>query len=109
MRKIMGNDEGFIGMLILGVVVLVFMVLFVGAIIQLIIGFLMLVGIGLLLIGLYLWYKNKFQISLKNPAALIVVVIGLMLIIMSYMGLDLAVVDLSMVPGLRELHMAFNS
>ena len=105
----MGNDEGFIGMLILGVVVLVFMVLFVGAIIQLIIGFLMLVGIGLLLIGLYLWYKGNFKISLNAPAPLVVLVIGLLLIGLSYAGMDLAVVDLSMIPGLQQLHMMVNS
>lgn len=108
MKKINKDDNGLIG-IILAILLFVFIVLFIGAVIQLLIGLLMLVGIGLILLSIYVLYKNKFKATLKgNPLFFMFFLVGVLLILVSYMGLELAFVDLSVIPGFKELHMMFN-
>ena len=108
MRKIKNDENALIG-LILAILVFVFIVLFIGAVIQLLIGLLMLFGIGLILLSIYVLYKNKWNVTLKgNPLFFMFFLVGVLLILVSYMGLDLAFVDLSGIPGFTEIHMMFN-
>lgn len=108
MKKIIKDDNGLIG-IILAILLFVFIVLFIGAVIQLLIGLLMLFGIGLILLSVYILYKKNWNTSLKgNPVFFMFFLCGILLILVSYMGLELAFVDLSVIPGFKELHMFIN-
>jgi len=98
------DDEGFIG-IITGIIGLIVLALCAGAIVKLIIGLLMLAGIVFLFLSIFILYRNKWEL---NWIFGLFIVIGLVLIGFSAMNLEIAYVDLSMIPGMKELHVWAN-
>jgi len=95
---------------LLGIIVIVIVALIIAAIISLMIGFLGFVGLMFLVASAYLLWRHKGQVTIaKNSPFFICIVLGLILISLSSVGLEIGYADLSTIPGLKELHMFFNS
>lgn len=111
MKKKYNNDlaaVGIIGLVVIFLVVLVVPLIIVG-IISLVIGFLGFIGLCFLCAAAYLLYKNKGNVTIsKTSPFLFCVILGISLIILSSVGLEIAQLDFSNVPGLSELHMMIN-
>jgi len=109
MKKMDENGAVVIQIGILAIVILVIVALIIAAAISLVIGFFGFIGICFLVAAAYILWKKKGNVAIKltSPFA-ICVIAGLILIGVSSLGLEVLQLDLSVIPGLKELHMMVN-
>jgi hypothetical protein len=104
------NTKNLLNNPLFSLIIIIIIALIIASMISIAVGFLSFVGLCFLVASGYILLKKKgnVTINLQSPF-FICVLIGLVLIVMSSAGLEVATLDLSMVPGLKELNVLAHS
>lgn len=105
------NDDAVVNINIgiFGIIIIIVAALIIAGIISLVIGFLGFVGLCFLIAGAYLFLIKKGDVTItKSSPFIFCILLGLVLIVLSSVGLEIMQLDLSGIPGLQQLHMMIN-
>ena len=111
MRNINNTEDASINITIgiFGIIIIAIVGLIIAAMISIVIGFLGFIGLCFLVAAAYLLLTKKGNVSItKSSPFIFCIILGLILIVLSSVGLDIMQIDLSVIPGLKELHMMVN-